>query len=209
LILVECEMTSSLLECPICMQPSFSAMVSIVCGHSLCEQCSKRIKTCPTCLRKNVKYIPDYTLRHLVAERHNQDEKTSLPGLVGELYASNRQLFIDVGLCTEAFGIKVLQRLSQIPMHQLSDFHDIILEKLPAHTHYVRFLGPSRYSFHTSQITSDNHLFIRDSSTGHVVHLFNTSGFGRDTPTWKILDGVCQLLLPSSGTQTFVNHESF
>jgi hypothetical protein len=41
-------------ECPICWR-SFSNTVSpmtLVCGHSLCEDCSEDLKKCPLCRRK-------------------------------------------------------------------------------------------------------------------------------------------------------------
>ena len=41
-------------ECPICWR-SFSNTVSpmtLICGHSLCEDCSESLKKCPLCRRK-------------------------------------------------------------------------------------------------------------------------------------------------------------
>ena len=41
-------------ECPICWR-SFSSLLTpmtLVCGHSLCEECSEDLKKCPLCRRK-------------------------------------------------------------------------------------------------------------------------------------------------------------
>lgn len=95
IIKMETKSTNILWECQICNESQNYPMLSISCGHSVCQSCSEKLQTCPEC-RKNInQWIPNWELGKLLGLIHEKkiNKKTSD---VWEKWYNNHLLMIDV-----------------------------------------------------------------------------------------------------------------
>lgn len=63
-------------ECPVCWRSFSSSIVpvAIICGHSYCEECSERLRSCPLCripLKKGYSKSTNFSLLSLVSKLEN------------------------------------------------------------------------------------------------------------------------------------------
>jgi hypothetical protein len=175
----------SLFDCPVCFHPAFSAVMSTTCGHSLCEECSEKLDTCPICKRENITYVPNFALRHLVAEKYPEEFKKQSPpetfqSLLGKLI-STHQILIRAGNCYERFGLNVLRVIQRWSSETSVDQ---MIQELPPDTQFLLVAKKDTVTYRFIGFDNVSYLLIF-MPPDREFYFFNV-GFGASTRKWKI-----------------------
>lgn len=111
-------------ECSICWR-SFSITITpmtLICGHSLCEECSEGVRRCPLCRAKQpsgIQRVQNYSLMSLIdkmekIEKREYKDQEVQTEVIKRTYVPRRSTSTTITYAPSSMALDVICRLSRV-----------------------------------------------------------------------------------------------